>query len=1057
MCGTSSGIVLSSDNGESWVRSPSTLTLSISSLFRAPDNSIYCCTSLNVPYRSTNNGEGWSQVPGLFGFISSFAADSHGNLFANRTAALYSSSDNGSTWNLKIVNYQGTRLQINALAIGNTDSLFAATAVGIFRSADGGTQWSRMGNGAPENTVLSLLVDHAGRVYAGRDSAVYVSTDNGEHWQSNYFTSGSLKLLANGGSAIYAWSTIDGMYSSQNDGITWSHANGDLPAAASGSVLSLSAGGQGGKDVFVGTPTGLYGSTNNGTTWKKMSDGLGSASARTLAKTMTALYAGVDGRGIFRSLDNGGTWGQLRKVDPGVHVNSIVANLSGTILAGTDNTVERSTDGGATWQGNVTGISLNQVNSIISLLGTTSIAGTSQGLFISADNGLNWNPLSSTAGIASVNTLLNLNDTIIFAGYSSGFLRSTNSGTTWMSMGLIGTTVYSLSSGSSGEIFAGTDGGVYRSYDLGENWQLINPLIAKTITTAFPRIVLLASSSGVSLSNDNGNTWEGLNAGLSGANINALLFTNNSAMIAATSSGVFIAPLPSSVIDQSVAWLSLGSLQSWFSQMGSEEDEGYVKQQQYGLQWPALSRNEDMQVSKALWIGVGNHDYPDGSTGKCVVHMGPRAHGVNEFFPVKFELVSKLSAPVIKVNGGTSYDKNVTIDRIDPTMAADRMIVNVVNTALGVTMTRKIMQFAQEYHDNYFIYDYVFKNTGNTNGDAIIENPTQKLTGVYFYFLNRNAMCADTRYVIGQNPTGWGINTLIDQRGDGNSPASTFFQGNKDNDIRSQYYWHAKYPPFTAYDNIGGPIWTPYYDKSDTVGRLGAAQFVGTATIHADISAGDTTDDMNQPATMSYESSDDPNASSNDYTNQAKCSLEYGWMTKGRVAQRQADKVGANGDPSIGTSGGFSGATGYGPYSFLPNDSVHIVIVEAAAGLSRQACIAIGRAYKLGGGASPGVMINYSDGGKVSASMHKNDWVYTGRDSLFQTFRRAIGNMKSGYTIPRAPRPPRSFSVSSSAGNFLLTWEVYDGIDSLLKGFEIYRAQGKLDSVYNKVFTLAPG
>lgn len=511
---------------------------------------------------------------------------------------------------------------------------------------------------------------------------------------------------------------------------------------------------------------------------------------------------------------------------------------------------------------------------------------------------------------------------------------------------------------------------------------------------------------------------------------------------------------------QQVKWMSVGSLHTWYSSMGCEREvgrRGLVADQQDGLQWPAIYRYQDSQAARALWIGVDRFTYPDGTVGPYVVHVGPRVSGVGEFFPVAFEMVSKFRPPEVLVDGNVSEAKPVDNDRVDPRMKPDRMIINVVNTAAGITMTRRIMQFSQQYHDNYFIYEYVFKNTGNINADPVIERPNQTLTGAYFYFQYRYAINADVRFVIGSNPVGWGINTMIDSRGDGHNPPSTFFPGNRDNDIRAQYAWHGKYPPFTRYDNIGGPIWTPFYDKTDTVGRLGAAQFVGTATLHADKSATDKADDLAQPSTMSYEGSDEPNTSGNHHLNPVRNAREYQeWMKRGRVLPRHADRVGPLGDPSIGldgrtTPGGQSIAAGYGPYALGPGDSVRIVIVEAMAGLSREACIEVGRAFKAGGG-SVTTPITYRGVTKT-----KNDWVYTGRDSLFQTFRRAIANYQSGYNIPEPPPPPRSFTVNSGAGKISLRWEVYTPGDTRIKGFQVYRAIGRVDSTYHLLYEGPPG
>src|SRR5690606_1269391 len=116
----------------------------------------------------------------------------------------------------------------------------------------------------------------------------------------------------------------------------------------------------------------------------------------------------------------------------------------------------------------------------------------------------------------------------------------------------------------------------------------------------------------------------------------------------------------------------------------------------------------------------------------------------------------------------------------------------------------------------------------------------------------RYSVVAETRYVIG-NATGWGINTMNDVRGDGVKPDPEGEQ------FRANISWHGKFPAFTAYDNIGGPIWTTALNvqANDTVGRLGAIHFVGNVTLHADTSPTNTADDVSQPRTTRYLGSDD--------------------------------------------------------------------------------------------------------------------------------------------------------------------------------------------------------
>lgn len=496
-------------------------------------------------------------------------------------------------------------------------------------------------------------------------------------------------------------------------------------------------------------------------------------------------------------------------------------------------------------------------------------------------------------------------------------------------------------------------------------------------------------------------------------------------------------------------WMTAGSFQDFYSEIGCEPEESFVKQQQYGGQWPAIHPNQDSKAARGLWIGATNFTDPTGANFPYkVVHVGPRVSGAGEFFPVQFELISKFDPPQVYVDGVPSVNNPTENDAVDPNLPCDRELITVDNTQLGLTMTRKILQFSQQYNDNYMIYDYTFTNTGNTNGDSKIELPNNTLTGVYIYLQYRNSMNHESSSEIG-NATQWGFNTMNDARGDGAQNMALY----KDtHTFRAQYSWHGKYAPFTQYDNIGGPLWfysssTTTISKSDTVGRLSAIQFYGVVTLHANKSAEDSTDDIGQPSTTNYIGSDDPLESNNDAFNSSKMSSEYAIMSSGHESPRHADKVQPDGkfdqptgDPSLGTTGGWSFGNGYGPYTLKPGESVHIVMAEGIAGLSREAATRIGIAYKNG----------------LITAKAKNDSVLTGKDSLFQTFNRAIANYNSGYKITEPPLPPKLLNVTSGGNKINLTWDVYSASDPNLKGFNIYRAAGQYDSTYHLIDQAGP-
>ncbi|HKJ80895.1 MAG TPA: hypothetical protein VJ954_02630 [Ignavibacteriaceae bacterium] len=482
-------------------------------------------------------------------------------------------------------------------------------------------------------------------------------------------------------------------------------------------------------------------------------------------------------------------------------------------------------------------------------------------------------------------------------------------------------------------------------------------------------------------------------------------------------------------------WMTAGAFQDWYSEIGNEIEVGFVDQQQYGGEWPAIHPNQDSKAARGLWIGCTNFTDASGANFPYkVVHVGPRVNGAGEFFPVEFKLISQFNFPQVFVDGSPSFNHPTEIDQIDPTIKSDLELITIDNTQIGLTMTRKIYQFSQQDNDNYMIYDFTFTNTGNTGSGAQLN---QTLNGVYFYWQYRNASNAETRNEIG-NATGWGINTMNDARGDG-AQNEALYNDPPNQKFRAQFSYHGHYPPFTKYDNLGGPLWTSAVDVpvGDTVGRLSAIQFYGVVTIHADSSPTDTTDDINQPSTTNYISSDATFESNNDSFNPAKMQTEYSTvMSTGHESPRHADKVQPDGkfdqptgDPSLGTTGGYSFGNGYGPYTIAPGQSVHIVMAEGIGGLSRAAATRIGIAYK---------------NGTISAQT-KNDSVLTGQDSLFQTFRRAISNYDSGFNIPEAPQPPQTFNVNSGGDKISLSWDIA-AVDPNIDHFNLYRETGQYDS-----------
>jgi hypothetical protein len=503
-------------------------------------------------------------------------------------------------------------------------------------------------------------------------------------------------------------------------------------------------------------------------------------------------------------------------------------------------------------------------------------------------------------------------------------------------------------------------------------------------------------------------------------------------------------------------WLAVGELHNWFSSIGCErEEDGPEKQQQAGWRWPAPYLNQDMQAAKGVWIGAKNYTEPElGTTFDYkVVHCGPRPQtgGIDkEFFPIEFKHVAKFNPTDVLVDGEVTFSVKNTVEEEDENLTYDQALLNTVNTQMGVTMKRKIFQFSKEYYNNFIVIENTFINTGNIDGDPEIERTSGDLEGVYFYYQYRMAPCRETRILIG-NETAWGRNTLNDERGTHRSDPDN------QEGLRYQYAWHGYFQDFSEWNNVGGPIWRPddgfgaRIDEADSVGRLASAQFPGVLTLHADKSVSDRSDDPEQPRTTDYISSNGTYEYASNTFNPSEMQARYNMMEKGHPAQSHAEFI-TNGDfagskenPGKGSvdNAGYSFANGYGPYDIPYGDSIKIIIVEAAAGLSRDEAIRIGKLYK---------------NGDIDA-VEKNEWVLTGKDSLHQTFLRAIDAYQKNWILDEAPLPPKNFEVNSRGGRIDLSWDVY-GKGPAETGFEIYRStvepvDGYASNAYYSAYELA--
>ncbi|KAA3609884.1 MAG: fibronectin [Calditrichaeota bacterium] len=506
--------------------------------------------------------------------------------------------------------------------------------------------------------------------------------------------------------------------------------------------------------------------------------------------------------------------------------------------------------------------------------------------------------------------------------------------------------------------------------------------------------------------------------------------------------------------------IRVGSLQSHFTAYGAERawNNSYYQ----GMQWPADYLLQDNAVIERSWIAVQDFTDIDGRVWENYgIYFNKDYVGLS-LFPIEHKQTAKFSIPDVYVDGdniNAPYKEDV--DEFDPDQKPDRIVSNIVNTSLGLTVSRKILAFSQQYHDNYFIKIYTYTNTGNTDYDDDIELPAP-IKGLRIGHSARYSTGREGSPNLGRGQS-WGAFSWITTRGENYAlhQNDVITEDNPIVDwIRAGFSWAGQSSSIT-HDNIGGPA-------TNGGGRLTAPQHAGTAIIHVDKSSQDSTDDATQPASIGWHAGD-TYPSLGDLNTGSLMNKLYSMLSgnphesMGGVERMDERYMDTNSDPStIGKNdgGGANVWINYGPFDLELNESITLVEVESVAGLSRTMCEKIGyrwkEAYDNPNDTGP---FDLPDGSTTAdKDVFKNSWFYTGKDSIMKNFGRAKRNFDLNYEIPQPPLPPSLFEITSGGDRISLKWNSSSSeSESDFGGYRIYRAVTKPDTVFEEIFECGLG
>jgi photosystem II stability/assembly factor-like uncharacterized protein/DNA-binding beta-propeller fold protein YncE len=572
--GQTGGLYKSTDGGQSWTPAMAGLQdLWVEALFISPnfDQSglIFAKTTHAGLHHSLDGGQTWTPLyplaPTAFfpsaGHSAAVAFDDQDTILVSQSLAEMTGifratlRPNGtlSAWE------QVLDLAVDHLAFSPDGRIILASGTGLWRSIDGGQSWQAGGAGltgvenlqpdrflfsptfARDKTVYFFFKDNSGALPA----RFFRSQDGGQSWQAwldpissgNNFT--AVALTATG-------DFIFGDATTQLTRISPSALKWTDPQAGTVSFplddLAISPDFDRDQTLFaVSSEYGLFKSTDGGQSWQ-----LTSFPVRTHRFSFTSYHVALSptyqqdqtlfiatGRSLHRSTDGGQSWAQLlltggRDSKQPLSFKAQQVALSPhfasdqTVLVGTGAALYRSTDGGDTWQ---QGLKLAEATSGVDVLlfapdGDTAYArfGYGQSLFSSTDSGQTWQKQSSTTeeyfSITAADTTA-AGSLTAAVEFSTRLLQTDAQSQPWHEIGQLVpadlTSVEALAYGPDDTLFIGGPGGVFRTQDNGQSWQVLTGLApGANITHLYAteaHLIATSAEGNIFISGDNGGSW----------------------------------------------------------------------------------------------------------------------------------------------------------------------------------------------------------------------------------------------------------------------------------------------------------------------------------------------------------------------------------------------------------------------------------------------------------------------------------------------------------------------------------------------------------------------